>query len=233
MPDLALHWRSYLLPKDGHADDECEDAIAGEPEVGRFAVADGASESYASGNWARLLVEAFVANGPTDDWLVSPQATWQSEAVGSAVSWYAEEKFTRGGHATFLGLSVRLDERNAEWEAIAVGDACLFVVSHGALLASFPMGRSSEFSVTPVLVSSRGHPPTWKQDRGTLRAGDTLLFATDALAHCLLESSETGAFAGKDLIGMEEDDFALWVTVTRATGRLKNDDVALGVIEIV
>ena len=30
-----------------------------------------------------------------------------------------------------------------------------------------------------------------------------------------------------------DDDFALWVTVTRATGKLRNDDVALGIVEFV
>ncbi|MBO0697489.1 MAG: hypothetical protein J2P46_03780, partial [Zavarzinella sp.] len=99
MPDPGLRWRSFLVPKVGHGPDECEDAAAGDPDVGRFAVADGASESYAAGDWARLLVEAFVAAGPTDDWLKEPREAWQQDAAGGAVSWYAEDKFARGGHA--------------------------------------------------------------------------------------------------------------------------------------
>ena len=46
----------------------------------------------------------------------------------------------------------------------------------------------------------------------------------------LFESAETGAFVGRDLVDMHEDDFSLWVAVNRASGRLKNDDVALGVV---
>jgi hypothetical protein len=73
MPE-PLHWRSFLVPKDGHAADECEDAVAGDPAVGRFAVSDGASESFAAGEWARLLVEAFVGGGPAGDWWPGPAA---------------------------------------------------------------------------------------------------------------------------------------------------------------
>ena len=234
MPQLSLNWRSFLVPKDGNADDECEDAIAGDPASGRFAIADGASESYASGDWARLLVDAYVTKGHSQHWLNAPQLAWQKKTAGTALSWYAEEKSSHGGHATFLGLSIRKDGDSAEWEAIAAGDTCLFVVSHGGILTSFPLGKSSEFSATPTLLSSRGGNPTWSLDRGTLCSGDVLLLATDALARFLFESDEKSAFAGRPLIAMEdEDDFALWVAATRATGSLKNDDVALGVIELV
>src|SRR5829696_7044340 len=77
MPELSLCWRHFLVPKSGHAAEECEDAIAGDPSAGRFAVADGASESYAAGHWARLLVDAFVTTGPAGDWLKDPREAWR------------------------------------------------------------------------------------------------------------------------------------------------------------
>src|SRR4051794_22657947 len=105
MPDLPLHWRSFLVPKDGHAPDECEDAISGDVSTGRFAVADGAAESYASGDLARRLVNAFTKTGPVKNWLAVPRKAWNREAAGTANSWYAEEKLVAGGHATFLGVT--------------------------------------------------------------------------------------------------------------------------------
>jgi Protein phosphatase 2C len=234
MPEFGLRWRSFLVPKVGHAPDECEDAAAGDPDAGRFAVADGASESYAAGDWARLLVEAFVATGTAGDWLKAPREAWQQEAAGSAVSWYAEDKFARGGHATFLGVSVRLAEDGAEWEAVAVGDSCLLHLRNGNSVASFPLTQSAEFNGAPTLVNSRGGNPVWKTGRGMFRPGETLLLATDALAQHLLESTERGWFAGPALLGLEEDDdFAMWVAMAREAGQLRNDDVALGVIELV
>jgi hypothetical protein len=233
MPSLSLHWLTFLVPKDGHAAAECEDAVGGHPATRRFAIADGASESYAAGEWARLLVDAYLATGPAGNWLAAPQAVWKKIAVGSAVSWYAEEKFTRGGHATFLGVTVQLAETSGEWAGIAFGDACLFEMSHGALLSTFPLSRSSQFNSSPSLVSSRGGQPAWAEGGGTLQAGDVLLLATDALAQFLFESEEEGNFAGRDLAKLEHaDDFALWVAAQRASGRLRNDDVAIGILEI-
>ncbi|HKB01264.1 MAG TPA: protein phosphatase 2C domain-containing protein [Gemmataceae bacterium] len=234
MPEFGLRWRSFLVPKIGHAPDECEDAAAGDRDTGRFAVADGASESYAAGDWARLLVEAFVATGPASDWLTAPREAWQQETAGGAVSWYAEDKFARGGHTTFLGVSVQFTADGAEWEALAVGDSCLLHLRDGACAASFPLTRSTEFNGAPTLVNSRGGNPSWKMGRGTLRAGEALLLATDALAQHLLESAEAGSFAGPALLGLEEDDdFAMWVAMAREAGQLRNDDVALGVLELV
>src|SRR4051812_26494692 len=180
MPE-PLHWRSFLVPKDGHAADECEDAVAGDPVVGRFAVADGASESFAAGEWARLLVGAFVGAGPARDWLAGPRSRWQDAVGVGAASWYAEEKRTAGGHATFLGLTTRAAGDQVEWEAVAVGDACVLHVAGGACLASFPLGRAGDFNSSPTLISSRGGTPAWRATRGVLRPGEALLLATDAL----------------------------------------------------
>ena len=190
----------FLVPKDGHAADECEDAVGGDPAAARFAVADGASESFAAGEWARLLVEAFVGAGPAGDWLAGPRSRWQSAVGGGAVSWYAEEKRTAGGHATFLGLTTRAAGEQVEWEAVAVGDACLFHVVGGACLSSFPLARPADFNSSPTLISSRGGTPPWKATRGVLRPGEALLLATDALAQCLLASAEERAFAGPGLL---------------------------------
>ena len=229
-----LQWRSFLVPKDGHTADECEDAAAGDPAVGRFAVADGASESFAAGEWARLLVNAFVERGHIRNWLAGPREDWAKAVAGQAMSWYAEEKLTLGGHATFLGLTTRPTDDGIEWGAVSVGDACLFHVVAGACLSSFPLSHPSDFNTSPALVGSKIGTPAWKTARGVLRPGEVLLLATDALAQCLLVSAEERAFAGSGLLCMDEDDdFALWVTVNRACGKLKNDDVTLGIVEFV
>jgi len=228
----SLRWRSFLVSKAGHAPDECEDAIDGDPEAGRFAVADGASESYAAGEWARHLVMGFV-HGGTDDWLTASRNAWQQEIGGHGLSWYAEDKLAHGAHATFLGLTLQPAKDHVAWEAIAVGDSCLFVIAKDTPPTAFPVTHSSGFTSSPALVTSRGAWPGWKVERGALRPGDIILLTTDALAQCLLASSEDGWFAGPTLLGLEEeDDFTLWVALARDQGRLKNDDVAMGVVEV-
>jgi hypothetical protein len=221
-------WRSYLVPKRGHSAAECEDALAGDPATGRFAIADGASESYAAGEWARLLVESFVRDGGGDDWLIAPRIAWHDQVVGRAVSWYAEDKFAAGGHATFLGLTID----GPRWTALAAGDTNLFVVRDGALATSFPLETSADFGGAPPLVRSWGDEPTWEFGLGDLQPGDTLLLATDALAQAILASAEAGEFIGPNLLSLRESEaFTAWVDAAREAGQLRNDDVALAVLE--
>ena len=57
---VSLCWQPFGLPKRGHSAEEYEDAFAADPRTGRFAVADGASESSFAALWAQLLVNGFV-----------------------------------------------------------------------------------------------------------------------------------------------------------------------------
>src|SRR5207244_4234962 len=72
------------LPRRGHAREEYEDAFAADPVRGRYAIADGASESSFAARWAQLLVEEFVRSpapqpGSWTDWLPAPQERWAAE----------------------------------------------------------------------------------------------------------------------------------------------------------
>src|SRR5688572_24662605 len=132
--------RSILLvsPKRDSTRDECEDAGAMAPEAGRFAVADGAAESAHAGLWACLLANAFVQGA--DD---------------GPGPWFLEGRDERGAFATFLGLKID----GGHWHALAVGDACLFVVRDGRHHLSFPIEHSSQFGNTPLLIGSRTAQP--------------------------------------------------------------------------
>src|SRR5437016_4924411 len=102
-----LDCRVFQLPKAGHRPEECEDAFALDPERGRFALADGASESFAAGDWARRLVAGFVAHaGPWSRWRQKARADWLAQFHGRELSWYAETKLHEGAWATLLGLAI-------------------------------------------------------------------------------------------------------------------------------
>ena len=60
MQNGCLTWQSFFLPKRGNAAEEYEDAFAGDPASGRFAIADGASESCFAAAWAKIVVESYV-----------------------------------------------------------------------------------------------------------------------------------------------------------------------------
>ena len=108
----------------------------GRSAAGRFAIADGASESSFARTWADLLVQGFTGHtGPWSRWLPAARQSWLDKFQASEFSWYAEEKFLQGAYATFLGVSIH--EANHRWRAVAIGDSCLFHVPRLWAASSF------------------------------------------------------------------------------------------------
>src|SRR5262245_64395105 len=145
---LTIQFWQFQLPKRGEKAEDYEDASAGDPLRGRFALADGAAGSSFSALWARLLVEEFVRSskpqpGPWADWLPIVQKRWAS-AVGHRPSngptpWFVQDRIQQGALAAFLG--VVLDEavtwrggKRKRWRAVAIGDTCLLQIREGKLL---------------------------------------------------------------------------------------------------
>ena len=151
MGTTVLHCRSFAVPKDGHAADECEDAFACNNPAGRFAVADGASESIYAGEWARLLCEAFVADASGGDgigpWLGAAQKRWRDHVRDGPAPWHVAEKLEDGAFATFLGLMV---DSAGRWRAVATGDSCLFLVRDDGLRRAFPVEAAAAFGTRPA-----------------------------------------------------------------------------------
>ena len=158
-----LPWRVLRAPKRGNTDAEYEDAWAANPRAGRFAVADGATETSNAELWARLLAESFVAAPhpwESQDWLTGPRRRW-SEAVDNLdLPWYAEMKREQGAFATLLGIAVRPPAAGKPglWRALAVGDSCLIRFRDGQPPRSFPLTQSVEFGNQPRLLGSRPGP---------------------------------------------------------------------------
>ncbi len=105
-PGLKLpRWRVLSLHKHGGTADEYEDGWAADTDRGRFAVADGASESAFAGLWARLLAQSFIAAARPYDlsgWLSEARRRWSEEMMGLELPWYAEMKREQGAFATLL-----------------------------------------------------------------------------------------------------------------------------------
>jgi hypothetical protein len=240
--DSSLRWLALSVPKRGHADHESEDAWRGCPRLGRFAVADGASESCFAALWARLLTEGFIAvRRPRDlgSWLEASRRQWFAEVMPLALPWYAEIKREEGAFATLLGVRARwpTPDRPGRWQAVAVGDSCLFRVREGRGVRAFPIKQSSEFSNLPCLIGSRTGPIVApKRSSGSLRPGDRLLLMTDALAQWFLCAQETGGRPWEAVTRLlsaaqPEDEFTAWIEELRTRNSLRNDDVTLLVIE--
>jgi hypothetical protein len=231
-------WRAFSTPKGGHGPEEYEDAFAG--KGGRFAVADGASESSFARRWAELLVEGFVGSADdevTPGWLAPLRRRWAAEVDALELDWFAEEKRALGAFATFLGLILRKQARGQEgrWQALAVGDSCLFQVRRGRLVGSFPVRRSADFCIRPALLGSRGAAGRSASGQvvsqaGRWEAGDRFFLITDALAEWFLRNHEGGHKPWQTLARLlagTDGELTRFVEQLRSQKEIKNDDVTL------
>ena len=228
-----LNWRAFTAPKAGGVLSELEDAHAGDVQAGRFAVADGASESAFAAAWADLLVERYVANGGRwSNWLLPARQTWEQQCRQPDLPWYLEEKLAEGAFATLLGVSFRSPR---QLQAAAVGDCCLFHVRGNVLRRAFPIERSQDFGLRPALLCSRRSLANEKTKRCQLRCDwrrrDLLLLATDALAQWFLKRAEDGATPWTECLELaSQEQFDAWMMRLRNDKLIRNDDATLMVI---
>jgi hypothetical protein len=235
MGDLCLSWRAFHAPKEGHAEEEYEDAMAGDSGRGRFAVADGASESAFAASWAQILVRSYVETpGPWSAWLPEARRRWQAEVQTRELPWWAESKVEEGAFAALVGIAFH----GRRWAAQAVGDSCLFLVRDDHLLWAFPIRRACDFGNRPSLVGSRRRPPGQARTkrfrlRGECRAGDEFYLMTDALAQWWLQQVEDNRRPWQAVQGLgNQEEFGSWLANLRKAREVRNDDVTLVEIQI-
>ncbi|MCI0341112.1 MAG: protein phosphatase 2C domain-containing protein [Planctomycetales bacterium] len=238
----ALSAASFWLPKAGGRPEDYEDASATDAAAGRFAVADGASETMFAGPWARQLVERTISEPPPDGgealagWLQPLQEEWDRGRAGASVPWYAEEKLKAGAYAALLGVEV--DAAAGRWRAFALGDCCLVGVRRNKVAAAFPIETSAEFHNRPVLLSSvaASNEGIWDRARrgeGDAQPGDVLFLMTDALAEWFLRESELRRKPWGSLRGIRApEQFASFLDLLRRGGAIRNDDSTLVRVEV-
>jgi hypothetical protein len=243
----AVEWRTFGAGKKGAGEGEYEDAVAfaeepGTGELLRVAVADGATEAVFSRRWARLLVEGFVAGGPSvlGDELAQVQGEWQayierqseqqSEARAGALPWYVAEKAEAGAFAALLGVELHAErEGGGAWSAVSVGDCNLFHLRKDRLLEAWPRAQAADFDDRPALVPSRpgADCPEARHAEGTFQRGDAFVLSTDAAAAWLLETDPAEALRWNG-----QAIFADAVQAGRANNMLKNDDTTVAVLRV-
>jgi len=199
---MAAAFRTFWLPRRGNSPDEYEDAFAANEQGTRYAVADGATESPFARQWAGMLVDDFVQDDRDPaEWAASLpplRLRFDADVRARTLPWYGEAQREHGAFAALLGVVVTTVGKAApRWEAIAVGDCCLFHTRRAKLVRAFPLERAEQFSNVPDLVSSRPSPePSWEkrlvQTEGDAYRGDRLWVMSDALARWCLLQREAG-----------------------------------------
>lgn len=226
------------VPKDVTRPDLNEDSWAIAISGDRLAVSDGASESYDSRAWARLLVDRYAwDNKFSPDWLADAVSEYVASVHFESLSWGQQAAFERGSFATLLGAE--LAPNGHDLEVLAIGDSLAAHIRGKTLLNTFPFSRAEEFDVRPQLLStvSRANQFLWgnvffsenSSHSWPVAEGDLILFVTDAVGHWMLkEMDRTGISPAVQLSTLEdESDFAELILQLRSEKRIRLDDSTL------
>ena len=245
-------------PKSGNRPDECEDdcrvvyplrlGYEGK-NTARIALADGASESAFARDWAQILAKDFVerplnlsdlAPDCLEQWLAPCQEKWNRAVPWERIPWHGEAKSRYGALATLLALTIARRSGNPSrlnWQAIAVGDSCLFLIRQDELILSFPLDAAAQFNNTPALLC--GNPANnglvWdsvQQTGGTCQAGDIFILASDALSGWLLAQYAAGERSWQTLLALTSTRWEPWVQEQRQARLMRNDDTTLVIVRV-
>jgi hypothetical protein len=248
---VHIEYLTYSLPKRGNQEQENEDAAwprgcgAFPANTFRCAVADGATQAAFSGEWAQKLVEAYGKKRLTtmsDEHLADLRKGWNDHYRSANLPWYLEEKVLRGGFAAFVGLEIKGPigrTRFGSWEAVAIGDCCLFSVHRDSARVRFPFKSPRQFGDTPFLVSTNAGTNTplreqRKHDAGHWHEGDAFYLMSDALAAWFLSEIVQAKRPWRDLDTALDSpgSFQALISDLRGDGRMKNDDATVARVRV-
>lgn len=223
-PAYGYRVTGWQVEKQGNLPQECEDVWL--HEQGVIALADGATETSFAQEWAQHLVTS-LASDPWGGGMVIPekmpdwQRYWHHWLEGQDLSWFARRKAQQGTAATILAL--RFDHTGA-WQALAVGDSCLFGVRRDPstnadyCFLQLPKLNEPEFTTRPPLVHSHYplSPMQLQYARGYAQGGDRFYLMSDALALWWVQQMALGQKPWQTFDQMNDGtEFRNWVEEQR------------------
>lgn len=229
---------SGQVPKDPLYPEAIEDSYDIRIADGRLALSDGASESFDSQTWARIVTSQFVEDPALNpSWLDNCVRRYADQFDLQTLSWSKQASFNRGSYATLLGAEIFIEKRAID--VMAVGDTICAVIEDEALIATFPYDQHEQFQQRPEIFStlSSNNAFVAKADfyanhlrTFPLRANckTSLLCMTDALGEWALRSLAAGEPKWSLLLSISDTcELEELVMVERAAKRMRIDDVTL------
>jgi hypothetical protein len=199
------------IPKELAFPEENEDAFELISSSERIILSDGASESFDSRTWARLLVSSSIKEADLDqNILATVIANYKAQYDYPSLSWSKQAAFVRGSFATLLII----EQFNEEIiNLFGVGDSFAVLLNNGELVESFPYIQANEFSQRPVLLSTNASRNTFlespdfiskRKKTWTIKeiASPILLCMTDAIGEWALRKWEEGNPVWQQLISL-------------------------------
>jgi hypothetical protein len=227
--------RAFTVPK--APDIPNEDTFRFSRRKNTYALSDGASISYDSVTWSRIVATHYIQHpAVTRDWLENCIAEFNRQHDRENMPWHKQAAFDRGSFASLLG--VRVVSEN-ELHIVGIGDSLAVLCDGSQVSKSFPYETAGQFDNPPMLVSSeRSKNPIFTGDRlledkacvWPLQslANPRLYCMTDALGQWLLAGTSEGTAAIESLYALKTRRvFERFVADERNAKRLKRDDTTL------
>jgi hypothetical protein len=226
---------AFSVPKreDQHNEDSFRRSAGGV-----YAVSDGASVSFDSASWARILVRRYTRNPEfTREWLSAAIAEFRKLYDRDSLPWMQQASFDRGSFASLLG--VRVADGGRAIQVLSIGDSLAVLCDGDSIKASFPLTSAAQFTGSPQLICTNPIQNAFleKMDFDYDLVADwsfrgleqpALLCMTDALGHWLLSQRDRGSSPVSILRKVRSPGaFARFVQEERAAGRMKRDDTTL------
>jgi len=205
---------------------------------GVYALSDGASVSFDSASWARILVRRYAHNPDFNRaWLSAAIAEFARLYDRESLPWMKQASFDKGSFASLLG--VRVIDGGRLIQVLSIGDSIAVLCDGDRIKATFPISAPSEFTRSPQLLCTNPVQNAFldKADVGFDLVADwtfrgleqpALLCMTDALGHWLLSQRDQDPSPISVLRKVRTTNaFARFVREERAAGRMKRDDTTL------
>lgn len=200
------------------------------------ALSDGASVSFDSASWARILVRRYARDPCFDKvWLASAVREFAALHDRENLSWAQQAAFDRGSFASLLGL--RREETRVE--ILAIGDSIAVLCDADRVVATFPYEFPGQFDERPLLLSTdparnaflaecsvrRNFAVEW--DMSSL-AAPSILCVSDALGHWIISrrDDEPSPIAALRAITSRRQ-FTRFVVNERIAARMRRDDTTM------
>src|SRR5262249_37937052 len=120
---------------------------------GVYALSDGASVSFDSASWARILVRRYARNPEfTRKWLAAAIAEFPKLYDPDSWPWMPQASVDKGSSASLLG--VRVFDGGQLIQILSIGDSLAVLCDGDCIKATFPFSVASEFSRSPQLLST-------------------------------------------------------------------------------
>jgi hypothetical protein len=205
---------------------------------GIFALSDGASISFDSASWSKILVGHYTREPDFSmTWLSTAIVRFSKKHDRESLPWMKQAALDRGSFASLLG--VRVFDKGRFLKIFAVGDTLAVLSDGDQIRRTYPYDRAEQFDRRPQLLSTCRNENIFLSDidiqddlyviwtfSGLRRPA--LLCMTDALGQWVLSQRAKKPAPISILRNIYRlKDFAAFVERERASGRLRRDDTTL------